>query len=489
MKNLNIRNALLLLLPPLLAFLVYIPTLSFSFINRDDDAHVYKNHLVLNPLSELTAKEILLTPQLGYPAPVTVGLYRLTFDVFGMNPAYFHFLSLLVHALNVLLAILIMKRLKISTPLILAFGLFFGIHPITAEAVSWVSDLKTLLSTFFMLAAVFYAVGKLETKHIRFYDIFALNALAVLAMGSKASGVVTAVFIFLFFWWVQKKSLIRSWFYSLPAFLAVFLDFAASMIGQSQNGARVLPLEGFDRLSGIWYALSHQLQLLFFLQPPDALHLHTAYPPNQTFLSLAFPVAFISGMLAAYFGFIRKSGSPEAQKFVGLLMAMSLLILLPNIDIIPLTRYLADTYSYAPLAFVAVFAAYCFDRFYERCPSKYFSSLYLKISATGVLLLIFSMMSVATLNTSLNYKNAVFFWSKIEETYPQYFLPCYLVGNALNEMGQFEAAQKKQQDCDVKYPGDYEKALLIKSLQAEKKFEEADKLIQELTKKYVRVDQ
>jgi len=71
-----------------------------------------------------------------------------------LNPATFHLLNLLVHILNVCALFALLFRVTRSRPAALAGAFVFAVHPIQAEAVGWVTQLNTLLSTLFALVAI-----------------------------------------------------------------------------------------------------------------------------------------------------------------------------------------------------------------------------------------------------------------------------------------------------------------------------------------------
>lgn len=70
-----------------------------------------------------------------------------------INPAVYHFASILVHGLNAVLLFLLLRRLFRSDAVFLA-ALLWALHPIQVESVEWVTQLNTLLCALFSLAAV-----------------------------------------------------------------------------------------------------------------------------------------------------------------------------------------------------------------------------------------------------------------------------------------------------------------------------------------------
>jgi len=78
---------------------IFLPVIDADFVNWDDDFHVLENPKVQNPGS-VGLREWLLTPELGYPVPVTVASYALERWIHGPGPAGFHGGNLLLHLAN-----------------------------------------------------------------------------------------------------------------------------------------------------------------------------------------------------------------------------------------------------------------------------------------------------------------------------------------------------------------------------------------------------
>ena len=101
------------------------------------------------------------------------------------DPRAFHRTSLVLHALNAALIVLVLHRLfGLLVPAALV-GLAFGLHPLTVEPVAWIADRKTLLATSLALGSVLAYVGYVrENGRARLLAAVALYAAALLAKPS-----------------------------------------------------------------------------------------------------------------------------------------------------------------------------------------------------------------------------------------------------------------------------------------------------------------
>ena len=95
--------------------------------------------------------------QRSYYRPLSLLWLLVNWNVFGPHPAGWHAASLLLHALNTLLVYLLALRFLGRGPsaasAAAAAAALFGLHPIQAEAVSWISCFNDLLACLFVLVA------------------------------------------------------------------------------------------------------------------------------------------------------------------------------------------------------------------------------------------------------------------------------------------------------------------------------------------------
>jgi len=130
----------------------YWPTLHAGFI-WDDDMHVTGN-VTLRSLDGLRRLwlERSAVPQYY---PLTHTTFWLEYHLWGLAPAGYHAVNLLLHAANALLVWRLLERLGVRGAFLA--GAIFAVHPIHVESVAWVTERKNLLSgLFYLLAAGAY---------------------------------------------------------------------------------------------------------------------------------------------------------------------------------------------------------------------------------------------------------------------------------------------------------------------------------------------
>src|SRR4051812_2452725 len=134
----------------LLTAAVFLHVTRFPFSIVDDPSDVVNNPLVAAPLSQ-GVMGLLRTTAMGYPHAVTVLSLAIDRQLFGVDPAGYHAVNVLVPLAGVALLYQFLLQLGVAIPIASAAVMLFALHPLVAEPVSWVIGRKDLLSTAFLL--------------------------------------------------------------------------------------------------------------------------------------------------------------------------------------------------------------------------------------------------------------------------------------------------------------------------------------------------
>jgi tetratricopeptide (TPR) repeat protein len=186
--------------------IAYLPALKSGYI-WDDDEYLTNNPVLLTPAG-LRAIWFTLgaTPQY-YPMVFTT--FWVEHKLWGLNPAGFHTVNVLLHAFSAFLLWRILVRLKVPGALLGA--LIFALHPVQVESVAWITERKNILSGFFYFLAMraylkFDPIDRPESRlgvHLPCY-LLAFVFFAA-ALFSKTVTCSLPAAIFLVYWWKRDK--------------------------------------------------------------------------------------------------------------------------------------------------------------------------------------------------------------------------------------------------------------------------------------------
>ena len=186
-----------------LSLVVFAGVADFGFVEYDDDVYVYDNPHVRGGLSLRGAQWAFTSTRSGHWHPLTWLSHMLDCELFGLNPAAHHLSNLFLHVLNVLLLFLLLHRMTGAFWRSAFVAGLFAVHPLNVEPVAWVSSRKDLLSTLFLLLALWAYLRYTERLRVHTYGLcLALFTLGVL---SKSMVVTLPCLLVLLDVWPLKR--------------------------------------------------------------------------------------------------------------------------------------------------------------------------------------------------------------------------------------------------------------------------------------------
>ncbi len=229
MRSSGIRNIVILAIAAaVVTFIVFIPSLHNGFINWDDDIYITNNPKIRDMDSrffEQAFKEFYFK---NYH-PLSTISHAMDYRLWGMDPKGFHLTSLIIHALNTMLVVFLVRMLLVAynrgatrdslsvSMAAFACGIIFGLHPQHVESVVWASERKDVLyAMFFLLALMAYLQYTGERNKWTYY--VAALIMFSLSLMSKPMAI------------------------TLPAVL-VIIDFVLGRVGMDRSAVRVVIVE------------------------------------------------------------------------------------------------------------------------------------------------------------------------------------------------------------------------------------------------------
>ncbi|MBI2825870.1 MAG: tetratricopeptide repeat protein [Planctomycetia bacterium] len=136
----------------LMTLVAYLPALSAKIDGYDDMMYIGDN-VTLRTLDGL--RLMWFAPgSLPQYYPLTFTTFWIEYHLWGLQPAGFHFVNIVLHAMSAVLLWRLLARLKVPGGWLAAA--VFAVHPVGAESVAWVAERKNVLSLALALASMIY---------------------------------------------------------------------------------------------------------------------------------------------------------------------------------------------------------------------------------------------------------------------------------------------------------------------------------------------
>jgi protein O-mannosyl-transferase len=406
----------------LLTFLTFLPSLKNGFVNWDDPDNLYENKNLEVFRSPADLKIANFKPIFKYETGRVLGNFNpLPIATFAVEKAYFgtkitdpktgkstdngfpfHLTNLLLHLVVVFFSFKILINIGIS-PIGAAVGAaLMGVHPMRVESVAWVTERKDVLFGAFFFAALFY-YSKWSKRAVEghFSPILYVLLLILMAVGGMAKVQMVTLplsMLAIDFW--QKRAISWRLLLEKAPFFALSLYFGyLNVVGLTDSKSlddSILGYSMVDRLAvGAWSYFTY-LYKLFAPYPMSPLYPYPSKMPWYSFAAML-PVLAIAGW---WFWSFSKNKS-RAMVFAVFFFTANIIFLL-QIKAAG-QGYLADRFTYVAYFGFFAFAAWLFDRFFNKESSKN-----LAISIASAVLLIFGF---ATFKQQKIWKNGEALWS------------------------------------------------------------------------------
>ena len=292
-----------------LTVVVYWPVKEAGII-WDDNSHFLENHAVTAPDG---LKAIWTSFVLPVYYPLTFTVFWLIYQLGGTNPLPYHVATLVLHAVNAVLLLFLLRRLKVRGAWIVAA--LWTVHPVNVESVAWATELKNTLSgAGFFASLLCFLRYERELKWKWFAGALLCFAAALL---SKSSTVMLPAVLLLCAWWQRGRIVRADVARSLPFFA---LSLSASVVAVwaqvkervSEGVARDWSLQVPERLivtgKDLWFYASKTVC------PVNLMFIYPRWSHDARVLTEWLPLAgvVVAGILLWRF---RRAGAGRAAAF------------------------------------------------------------------------------------------------------------------------------------------------------------------------------
>jgi tetratricopeptide (TPR) repeat protein len=181
-------------------FVAFLPVLRAGFVTWDDNRN-FTGNPYYRGLGWTQLRWMWTTFLTGHYIPLSWMTLGLDYVLWGMNPAGYHFVNLLLHCGSAVLLYFVARRLfrlaetgkhtsndGLGVPAAFA-ALVYAVHPLRVESVAWVTERRDVLSMFFYLMSILLYLRACEdgVGRRRWFSLAVLTFICALL--SKATAV------------------------------------------------------------------------------------------------------------------------------------------------------------------------------------------------------------------------------------------------------------------------------------------------------------
>lgn len=402
----------------IITFMVFSRAIFCGFVNLDDPIFVQNNPFIRSFNADFF-KFAFSSATLDIWMPLTWFSFAVDYHLWGLNPAGFHLINILLHSANSALVFFIATHLfsagrdgsttgaiagrQLILPLLAA--LVWGLHPLRVESVAWVTERKDVLNGFFALFALLFYLHYADKGKGRDYG-FSLLFFALSLMSKPVSVVLPVIFLLLDYCPLSRHS--TKSFAALAKEKIPFLALSAAaalltifLFSQRQLLVGFAKLSLFDRslLSG--NALFEYLKLMLY--PVGIL------PFYEMPESIGMEQVVKTLLVAAFFIFVLLSARNKPWLFTGafcfLLPLLPVLAFFQNNDVAYAARY-----TYLPSIAPALIVAAGFSAGYDKIRTVAARLQWLPIGAALLVLFFYSALTNRLISV---WQNTETLWTRV----------------------------------------------------------------------------
>lgn len=440
-------------------FLCFLPVLSNDFVDYDDKKFIYGNYMI----RDLSWDRLVMLFEHSFRTPWYKPLVYLSWAVeykfWGYNPTVYHLNNLILHLLNSLLVLLIMRRIlnnlypafKYNDWISLLIAALFSLSPLKVESVAWATERKDVLFSLFYLGSIIFYLKYIDLRKKR-YVVYS-SLIFILALLSKSMSITLPFMLFTFDYLYKRKLKLNLITEKIPYFIILLLglyiygvlipkpkeDVTEYAAGPGTVGLDFQPQkENFNSTAGFYM---HKILLSSYRMDkwmartvvPVNLSVVHALPqlyfdrPNQL-KSYVYPlILLILFAIGIYLHFRKKN---RVWLFGTGFFFFSML---PVLQMRIYESYLSDRYTYIPsvgLFLMIGVGALLLIKYYPR----------IKYIVAGFMIAYLGFYAVTTFERTKVWEDSITLFTDVTEKYPDLYFGYSSLGNSYLETGNTRQA-------------------------------------------------
>jgi tetratricopeptide (TPR) repeat protein len=376
----------------------------------------------------------------NYWRPLLLISFAIDFQLWGLNPISYHLVNTILHIISAFLGFFLLYKLT-NKRFLLSFlpALFFLIHPLQTEAVTYVAGRADPLATVFILIALIFYISFRELKNYK-YIYLSLGSF-VLALMVKEQVILLPILVLLIelSFYFKKHKLKSSILKLIPYFSLSFIYFILRItvlnfneLLSGSNYSSLYDSSLWVRLYTFFFVIWKYFSLLFV---PHNLHMA---PEIDAVSSLTYSSGFSLITLLLLLAYIAYK-IYDKNKYFAFGLLWFFIILAPRTNIISINRPMYEHWLYLPILgfYLALFSLLFFiiDKISKKRIKKYI--YYIIISLICIYALYLSYLTIARNNV---WQDPITFYQYNLEYTPNSFIQHNNLGMALAAKGQHKEA-------------------------------------------------
>ena len=347
----------------LLTAAIYYPSsLENDFTRYWDDETIVVKNPDIQSFSGEHIKNMFTKSYYDMYCPVKILSHALDYQLFELDPAGYHLMSLFYHLINVILIFILLYLLVGNSFASLAAALLYAVHPMSVETVSWVTGRGDLLYALFGFPALIFYIQYIKKGLKIKYLVYAF-LFFILSGLSKPTAMALPITLLAFDWYYRRKIFTQRVIIEKIPFIAISIILGILSIELRGSGAPDVAgfMEFFKSFKGylfITFPLAFYVVKFVFPLPLCFIYPHVSY---YFYHNHALPfLVWSSPLILLAICFIIWKAKPIRRQliFAGLFYGTTIF---PVMQIIPIVAISAhDRYIYFPMVAFLFIVAYLY---------------------------------------------------------------------------------------------------------------------------------
>jgi tetratricopeptide (TPR) repeat protein len=407
----KIPNYILIIFLGLTSFIIYANSLHGEFLI--DDTKAFLSNERVHSLKDFLAKDFKdISPGV---------LWRLTYvfnwHISGTNPYSYHLFNVLTNSACVILFFILCNILFKNRILSALASLIFAVHPIHAEAVSWISAGHYVFSSLFFISSMIFYVksGRSITNFILSLILFTLGLFA-----GNANFTLPLVFIVYELFFREKTIGMRpSFAFRITTFSLIILVsalfMAAAFIERSWYAQHIFSYRGPAYLIVALKQIVYYLKILYIPMQRGLYHPFGYSVANLQKISPAFFGSLLIISASIFLFFVCRRKHPP----VSFGIAWFFIAYLLYSNIIPVCNIISERYLYLASAGFCLILAYTFLKVWETINSHIQHRRFYRSLAVIAITIFLSSYALLTIKHNYDFNNIFTFWDSNINNFPE----------------------------------------------------------------------